>query len=367
MLPPEEAKYIELMKWIRSQIASGDFEVGTKLPPEIELGRKFSISRQTVRQATSILESEGLLGRRRGSGTYVLSTGIPKRSHYKNIGVVMTYTDDYIFPSILKGIEKVLTQNNYFMQVAFTYNKIEKERFVFNTFLKNGIDGLIIEPAKSGMRCLNSDLYRKIKAAGIPTIFIHAEISIPMKFPCIVMDDYACGKQAVEHLLAHGHKKIAGIFKVDDIQGQLRYSGVVAALKRHNILTYDYSPSVFWYTTEDMQDIIKGLLDDCILNRIKGSTGLICYNDQIAKLIINILHKDGKTVPNDISIVSFDDLNVRISPEDNTRLTSFVHPKEKLGIAAAEGLLKLIADPDYDASIKFTPKLAERNSVRSIK
>ena len=62
-------KYTDLMNWIREQILSGEFTIGMRLPSENELGKKFSISRQTVRQATSVLESEGLLERRRGSGT----------------------------------------------------------------------------------------------------------------------------------------------------------------------------------------------------------------------------------------------------------------------------------------------------------
>lgn len=74
MATADAPKYIDLMNWIREQILSGEFNVGMRLPSENELGKKFLISRQTVRQATSVLESEGLLERRRGSGTYVSAT-----------------------------------------------------------------------------------------------------------------------------------------------------------------------------------------------------------------------------------------------------------------------------------------------------
>lgn len=75
-------KYTDLMNWIREQILSGEFTVGMRLPSENELGKKFAISRQTVRQATSVLESEGLLERRRGSGTYVsASSNSVKKAH----------------------------------------------------------------------------------------------------------------------------------------------------------------------------------------------------------------------------------------------------------------------------------------------
>lgn len=236
MATADAPKYIDLMNWIREQILSGEFSVGMRLPSENELGKKFSISRQTVRQATSVLESEGLLERRRGSGTYVCASKSAIKKTTRNIGVVLTYLDDYIFPSIVQGIEKVLTKNGYFMQLAFTYNRVEKEAYILDTMLKNNIDGLIIEPAKSGIPYINTDFYQKIKSAGIPCVFIHADTNPPMNIPSVRMDDYLAGQSAGEYLIKHGHEKIAGIFKSDDMQGQLRYSGAINALKKHNLL-----------------------------------------------------------------------------------------------------------------------------------
>ena len=213
MATTDAPKYIDLMNWIREQILSGEFTVGMRLPSENELGKKFSISRQTVRQATSVLESEGLLERRRGSGTYVsASKNLIKKNSSRNIGVILTYLDDYIFPSIVKGIEKVLTKNGYFMQLAFTYNRVEKEAYILDSMLKNNIDGLIIEPSKSGIPFINTDFYQKIKALSIPCIFVHADTNPLMGIPSIRMDDYKLGEAAAEYLIKHGHKNIAGIF-----------------------------------------------------------------------------------------------------------------------------------------------------------
>ena len=102
MATTDAPKYIDLMNWIREQILSGEFSVGMRLPSENELGKKFSISRQTVRQATSVLESEGLLERRRGSGTYVCASKSAIKKKTRNIGVVLTYLDDYIFQVLYK-------------------------------------------------------------------------------------------------------------------------------------------------------------------------------------------------------------------------------------------------------------------------
>ncbi|HJF85454.1 MAG TPA: GntR family transcriptional regulator [Megamonas hypermegale] len=361
MASADTPKYTDLMNWIREQILSGEFTIGMRLPSENELGKKFSISRQTVRQATSVLESEGLLERRRGSGTYVSATSNSvKKSSSRNIGVVLTYLDDYIFPSIVKGIERVLTKNGYFMQLAFTYNRVEKEAYILDSMIKNNIDGLIIEPSKSGIPYINTDFYQKIKALGIPCIFVHADTNPLMGIPSIRMDDYLLGQSAAEYLIKHGHKNIAGIFKSDDMQGQLRYSGVINALKHHDLLASERN--MYWYTTEDIKLIRNGNLDTEILDRIGNATALVCYNDEMAKTLIDILYKSDKKIPDDISIISFDDLAL----ESTIGLTTFAHPKQELGKIVAVQLLKLLDNPNFNASIKFPPKLIERDSVKTI-
>ena len=85
-----ELKYKELAERLRSEIKSGVYRGGQRLPGELELASKLSCSRQTVRQAIGLLVDEGLVNRMQGSGTYVQS-GPARRTPTKNIAVVTTY------------------------------------------------------------------------------------------------------------------------------------------------------------------------------------------------------------------------------------------------------------------------------------
>lgn len=357
----DEPKYLALMNWIKKQIACGDFSIGDRLPSENELGDLFAISRQTVRQATSVLESEGLLIRRRGSGTYIAAKGAAVRPVTMNIGVVTTYLDDYIFPSIIKGIDNVLTQNGYTMQLSITYNKIENEMKILSAMLNNGVDGLIIEPTKSGLPNLNADLYSQIKKRGIPCIFINGHYQ-GQSFPFVAMDDYACGKEAARYLVQKKHTKIAGIFKSDDIQGHLRYAGCAKWLKKNEIFLHD--DNVIWYTTEDINLFATDNFAQRIISRITSCSAVICYNDQIALRLIYLLQNKNLSVPEDFSVISFDNSEVGMSV--NAGLTTFSHPKAELGKVAAANLLRLINKEDFEATVKFKPELVERNSVKAL-
>ena len=67
----KQPKYTELVNWIQEQIASKKFLPGQKIYSENRLKDMFQVSRQTVRHAIAILEEEGVLIRKRGSGTYI--------------------------------------------------------------------------------------------------------------------------------------------------------------------------------------------------------------------------------------------------------------------------------------------------------
>jgi GntR family transcriptional regulator of arabinose operon len=86
------------------------------------------------------LTNEGWLEKQHGSGIYVKSAKMDK-SCTGVIGVVTTYVDDYIFPSIIQGIEDVLTQQGYPISLGLTGNKVEKEDSCLRAMLDQNVDG----------------------------------------------------------------------------------------------------------------------------------------------------------------------------------------------------------------------------------
>ena len=117
----KSAKYIKLYQWLKKQIVDGEMGPGSKVYSELKLADMFQISRQTVRQGISLLENEGLVTRVQGSGTYVTEqSGKYIRRNTKVIGVIMTYVDDYIFPSIINGIilPKPAIQSTYISPIT---------------------------------------------------------------------------------------------------------------------------------------------------------------------------------------------------------------------------------------------------------
>lgn len=353
----ELPKYMALVKWIKEQVAENQLQYGDKFYSENELSAMFGISRQTVRQAVGILEQEKIVERRRGSGTYITYTTEVKREITRNIGVVTTYIDDYIFTSIIRGIETVLAQNGYTMQLAFTHNRVENETRALRLMLDKGVDGLIVEPTKSGLPSPNGALYCEIEEKKIPLIFINAYYP-GMNFPHVAMDDTKAGYLAAQQLVRAGHNHIGGIFQSDDLQGHLRYAGYVKALMDAGLELRD--ENVLWYTTEDMADFTEDARR--VLRRMGESTGVVCYNDKVSMSLVDICKKNGVAVPERLSISSIDNSDLAALCE--VPLTSVAHPMQLLGETAAQNLMKLIGGKRFDATVEFTPQVVERMSIR---
>lgn len=355
----ELPKYITLLNWIKNKIENGELKYGEKLYSENELSAMFGMSRQTVRQALNILIQEKYVESRRGSGSYVVYSEVAKREPTMTVGVVTTYVGAYIFPQIIRGIETVLTQNGYSMQLTFTHNKVQNENRALRSMLEKGIDGMIIEPTQSGLPNPNIPLYREIQRQNIPVVFINSFYP-EIRLPHVSLNDREVGFIATERLIQAGHRSIAAIFKSDDNQGHLRYAGYMDALLKAGLEIHD--ENVLWYSTEDIPTL--PCEPERILSRVRGCTGLVCYNDEIAMKIYDVLKASGIRVPDELSVVSVD--NSELAGLCEVPLTSVAHPVDLLGETAAENLLHLIRDPHFRATVEFQPKLAERKSVRSL-
>lgn len=326
-------KYEKLADKLRSAILSGVYRSGDKIPSENELAEAEALSRQTVRQALALLEQEGRILRRRGSGS-VVSSSLMRREKTNNVAVVSTYINEYIFPDILRGIEQELSQNGYTPFISATRNRVDNERDILNMLLAKPIDGMIIEGTKTALPNPNIDLYLSIKKAGIPIVFINGYYPDFKPSAYVVADDRSGGAEAVGILLDKGRKHIAGLFKSDDIQGHRRYAGYAEALRKAKINVRD--DHVLWYTTETRDRLIKTVL----LEILRDCDAVVCYNDEVAIQVLDILKENNIDVPSEISVVSFD--GSVFSSMSSPKLTSLLLNKEEIGRIAAKKLVNLM-------------------------
>ena len=355
-----EPKYQALSEKLRYLIAEGKIEEGHALPTEYELAAQYGLSRQTVRQAIAQLEQDGLVRRLRGSGTYV-HHGPRKAGGVHLATVITTYITDYIFPSIVRGAESVFSQNGVLMTLSATYNQTDTEKSLLEQALRQGADGLLIEGTQTALPNPNLALYEELRRRNIPFVMING--FYPELHSCtrVLMDDEKGGWMAAQHLIEKGHERIGGIFKSDDMQGRLRQQGFSRALDSAGIPLPE--ENLLWFSTQTRE----AFLDDSGLpfyRVLPTLSAVVCYNDQIAVRLINQARQMGISVPEDLSVISFDDS--AFASVCSPGLTSLRHQKEAAGRLAAQKLLTMMnGEQQESACLPWT--IIERESVRQLK
>ena len=99
-----------------------------------------------------------------------------------------------------------------------------------------------------------------------------------------------------------------------------------------------------------------------MLERLKGCDGIVCYNDQIAYGVIELLREHGVRVPEDVSVTGFDDSSV--SEYSPVKITSFAHPKDEMGRAAAQKLIRMLRDGEMEYPVVMPMPLVEKQSTK---
>jgi len=357
----EEYKYLTIVDWSKNYIQSGNLKPNDRFLSEKELCSIHGVSRQTVRQALKCLENENVIYRVRGSGTFVKSGTAKPVVQNRCVGVISTYFSDYIFPSIVTGIESVLNESGIAMQLSITHNQVCEEAQALRTMIANGVQGLIVEPSKSALPNPNTELYQEIKKNNIPLVYFNAKYPWA-DFPCAAMNDEAAGRIVTDYLFNCGHKRICGIFALDDIQGHKRYSGFMKSNIAHGVKTAENA--VLWFATGERNKLFE-FGEKNLLEMIHNSTAIVCYNDKLAVNLLRFCREHDISVPDDISVVGIDDS--KYSKICDVPLTTVRHPHQILGEMAAKMLIEQMNAPsEHQNDCIFMPEIAIRDSVKKI-
>lgn len=348
----KKTKQSIIKDYILDQLKSGELKKGDRILSENKLAEFFSVSRQTVRKAIYDLEKEGYLVTRRGSGTYVKSM----RKDKENIGILTQSLTDYIFPFIVMGAEEALKNTKCKSFIGNAKNDPVVERETLERWMDLGLKGMIVDPVVSATKQANVTLLKEISEQ-IPTVIINSDLNI-QHAGTLVLNDYDCGSFAAKKFIKLGHKRVAVIYKAVHKAANERANGFIDTIKEHKqILLYEL-PFHGQETSDEVFNLIMSLLS---LPKNNIPTAIFCSNDLVAMQVIMAAKKLNLDIPNDISLIGFDDADFAQALE----ISTFRHPKQQFGEKAAQMLLKMIEENNNGKPEKIVEKAVfiERKSL----
>ena len=333
-------------KWIADQLKEliqNDIRNGiNKLPTEQELCQTYGVSRQTIRTALDVLEKEKKIRRIKGSGSYI--TGLEEKDEENVIGILIPDGQMYLYPALIDDIRTALAREGYSCKILPTYGHPDQERQILQFLLKNPLRGLIVEPLKSALPSINTDLYQKLIQQGTAILFLNCAYPALSQIPVLEEDNIYGAGLLVQALLERGHTSIAGIFQMDDIRGLKRCQGFLDAMQNHGLLIPD--KNICWFTSLDIEKFRQEqnltFLKHLLTQVNPDCTAFICQDDFIAWLLWEELHAPGLNSPDSrstnavphISLAAFN--TSYLTTSGLLKAVTLTHPAHQPGALAAQ-------------------------------
>lgn len=264
----------------------------------------------------------------------------------KTIGVVTQNIGSPIYDSISQGILQGLVQSTYSPIFADGQWEPDVGHAAVETLLGRKVDGLIVLGS-----VLPRDELDRVNSI-LPTVVVGREIE-GWENQCLFIDNERAGFDATRHLLELGHRQIAHITGIKNHQDSVRrMKGYRRALTEAGV---DIDEELIYEGQFDGNSGVMAIQN--LLDKSKSFSAIFASNDMMAFGARLALHRRGIRVPDDISIIGFDDQAEAafVTPP----LTTVRQPAQEMGQAAANALIDLINGKEYKM-----PSLATRIVVR---
>lgn len=271
-----------------------------------------------------------------------------RRKRTYTIGVIAEEIGDAYSSGVISGIESCLRRNNYFFLTVIHRHDPELLRQYADLLIERGVEGIIAV-----------DL-QMTAPPPLPTVVVagHRELEGVTN---IVLDHDHGISQAIEHLVQLGHRRIAYIKgNLISSDAEDRWAAIGRATEKFGL---QIDPDlVAQIDIEEPTPQMGYPYTKQLLARNIPFTAVFAYNDLAAIGAVRALQESGLRVPEDVSVVGFDD--IQTAAFFTPSLTTVRQPLGKMGQIAADTLIKRIeGNEEFPSSIAIEPSLVVREST----
>lgn len=284
-----------------------------------------------------------------------LATGLASQRS-KTIGLIIPTIANSIYASSTQAIQKRFQAEGYTVLVCISEFSSKAEADMIHRLLERRVDGLILTGATR-----KPELYNKITHNNVPFV-ITWQLTRSPELPSISFDNHKAAMLATEHLIALGHRCIGLICGQSDVNDRAyeRRRAYEECLTKHGI---EVDPDLIYECEFDMIES-RAAMTRIIANKNRP-TAVFCANDIQAIGAIAACHHAHLKVPEDISIIGFDDLP--IARCTTPQLTTVRVPAYEMGERAAEALMDAIRNNQSIVPFELATDLISRDSTAPLK
>lgn len=271
----------------------------------------------------------------------------------KTIAAVIPTIESSIFAKFLHAVEQELAIDGYALVIATSDNRKDREASRAKSLLEMGAEGLILSGAAH-----SDEMHDLIATRQIPTVCTSI-YRTDTPYATVGYDNFALGRLAVRYLLSLGHRDIGVLHgpRAENDRTDMRLMGAEAALGESDAIGGDNT--VLVETSLSVDGGVRAVRS--FSSAGWRPTALLCLSDVIALGAIFELGRTGKSVPDDVSVMGFDDLDW--AERCNPPLTSIRLPTVEMGRRAARALIEVLDRGTPLESRRLDADIVERSST----
>ncbi len=332
-------------------IRRGTYKVGCRIPAERELGVRFSVSRNTVREGLAGLLDAGIIIRQ-GRGAFVAPEALRIIENGSATGTAR----------ILILMNFIMYENPIYRTVFETVRSGLSDRAVCEVIFSDRLPGACYEQIRPDdiVLVFGEDYEERALfeidrlSRGVILINTHHNF-----LNCIEPDNYAAGRSVGAYLYENGHRRVGIALCRPDYANEFgdRYRGV-------RDFFHEHGGQLLVEAVDERQDEFSIICEFLRRYREQQATAMVCFKDISALMLYEAARRAQLKLPRDMSVVGFDDrcYTASVVPA----LSTVRYPAEAVGRAALESIRKIFAGETLEPHRKIEPALLKRDSVRNL-
>lgn len=332
---PDEPRYLRIQRILETQILEGKLPAGSQLPGERALAQQFGVSQMTVNRAIQELVRKGRLYRRSGAGTFVTDAVQPVRVH--GVVLVVPYAEHPQADTYLR--EPFRAVRNVAQARALTLQVVQADVSEYPDVTQRYAHGalLFVAPPDNAYETL-----RKLWRDGARFVVMGASWQAN-DFPCVDSDNFGGARRAVEYLLSLGHRRIAYL---NGWEGSTNCADRLRGY-RHAMEKWESPIHPEWVVQAGSDSHLsveaRQHLTDLLI-RNERVTAVFVAGFYLALETLTLLRSLGLRVPEDVSILAFDDPSS--AAHINPPLSTVRQPLYEMGQRAMDLLFEVLTSTD---------------------